>query len=318
VATRRRGYSALVLAGIFALAATFVATQSLFGDAMVGDFPLTLVVRKTFTIGAVVFSVYAVYALVAWYVTNRFDSKRRIHDGLNVIRFVFGVVALTGVLGVITEEWVGLLFSVGVVGVAITFALQQPILSLIGWFYIMVKRPFVVGDRVEVEGTRGDVIEVGFLATTLWEISGPLVSTGQPSGRVVTVPNAQVLTTQVMNDTTLFGHVWSELTLQVAYETDVQFARETMVAVASDYLGDDMARATRDYRRQLAETPVELTVDSGPTVNVFQRESWVELQLRFVTNSRGITRTRNELYGRILEELTKHPDRVQFPEGRTR
>ena len=57
-------------------------------------------------------------------------------------------------------------------GFAITFALQQPLLSLVGWLYIVSKRPYGVGDRVEIGDSRGDVIEVGFLTTTLWEAGG--------------------------------------------------------------------------------------------------------------------------------------------------
>ena len=192
-----------------------------------------------------------------------------------MLRLVLGGTALISVLGVITEQWVGVLFSLGVVGFAVTFALQQPLLSLLGWVYIMLKRPYAVGDRVKIEGSKGDVIEVDFLVTTLWEVNGDLVSTHQPSGRVVTVPNSVVLSSQVVNYTTLVHHVWNELTVQVAFETDLAFARETMVEVADDYLGESMASEIRAYRKQLEQTAVELEVQDGPTVNIVQTESWV-------------------------------------------
>lgn len=307
-----------MLALAFGLAAAFVATTALFGDATVGEQSLNVVVRKVLTVGTVLSAAYGVYAFVTHAISGRFESKRRVHDARNVLRLCFGAVAAVGVLGVLTEEWVGVLFSLGVVGFAITFALQQPILSLIGWFYIMLKRPFAVGERIEVENTRGDVIEVGFLATELWEIHGHLVTTNQPSGRVVTVPNAQFLTSQVKNYSTLFEYVWSELTVQVAYETDLAFARRTMVDVADDYLGDEMEAATTTYRRRLARTPVDLDVPDRPTVNVVQTESWVELRLRFLSHPRGVTGTRNALYERIFEEFNEHDDRVKFPLGRNR
>lgn len=108
-----------------------------------------------------------------------------------MLRLVFGVAGIIALLGVLTDQWVGVLLSLGVVGFAITFALQQPLLSLLGWLYIMAKRPYAVGDRVRIGETKGDVIKVDFLVTTIWEVGGELVSTNQPSGRVVTVPNSR-------------------------------------------------------------------------------------------------------------------------------
>ncbi|MES3516052.1 MAG: mechanosensitive ion channel family protein, partial [Natronomonas sp.] len=224
-----------------------------------------------------------------------------------------------GVLAVVTRQWVGLLVSLGVVGFAVTFALQQPLFSLIGWLYIMIKRPYTVGDRVAIENSKGDVVEVDFFVTTLWEINGELVSSNQPSGRVVTVPNSVVLSAHVYNYSYReFPHVWNELTVQVAYETDLAFARSVMIEEATEYLGDEMQRAIEQYRRRLAETPVELEVRAQPTVNVTQEESWIDLRLRYLVHPRQGQRVRNELYERILGRMNEHPDRVAFPVSRNR
>lgn len=91
-----------------------------------------------------------------------------------------------------------------------------------------------------------------------------------------------------------------------------------MIEVADAYLGDQMADRIDAYRRRLAETPVELEVRERPTVNVVQRESWVELKLRYLVHPRQGTRARNDLYERILDRFTDAPDRVQFPVSRNR
>ena len=315
---RRVGYLSLGLALALLVAASVVSTLSAFGDATVGEFALTYVVSRGLTVVATALVVAGAYLVVERAVAARLDSKRRAHDVRNVLRLAFGLVGVVAVLGVATDQWVGLLFSLGIVGFAVTFALQQPLLSFVGWFYVMLKRPFSVGDRVEIDETRGDVVDVGFLATTLWEVNGPLVSTGQPSGRVVTVPNAQVLSTQVMNYSALFAHVWTEVSVQVAYETDLAFARSVMVETADDLLGDEMNAAVDRYRNELAETPVDLDVNAEPTVNVVQEESWLTLRLRFLSHPRQITRNQNALYEEIVARFNEEPDRVRFPLGRNR
>ena len=315
---RRVGPLSLVLAVVAALSSGAVARLDPLPGTVV-DTPASLLAAKGLSLLAVVLAGYGLYVLVSGVLVARTTDRRREGDVRNVVRLLFVAATLVGALGVLTEQWVGLLFSLGVVGFAVTFALQQPLFSLIGWVYIVVKRPYRVGDRVTIEGSRGDVVEVDFFVTTLWEAGGDLVSTNQPSGRTITLPNSVVLSSHVHNHSWEgFPYVWNELAIQVSYETDLGFTRRLMTDVADDYLGDEMAARIDTYRERLAETAVELEVGDRPTVNVQQRESWVELRLRYLTHPRRGTRVRNELYERILAELNEHPDRVSFPVSRNR
>jgi small-conductance mechanosensitive channel len=307
------GYVSLVLALLAGIAGALVE-----GTPLLDEFPFTMLAAKALYALGVVLGANGCYLLVSRYLVARSANKRRAHDARNVLRLAFGVVTLVAVLGILTNQWVGVLVSFGVIGFAITFALQQPLLSLLGWVYIMTKRPYEVGDRVEIEGRKGDVVEVDFLVTELWEIDGELVASNQPSGRVVTVPNSVVLSSEVVNYTAGFDAIWNEVVVQVAYETDLAFARERMVAVAEDYLGDEMSRGVAEYTDALARTPVELDVQDHPSVNVRQQESWVELRLRYTVNPRRGARVRNELSKRVLVDLNEHPERVKFPVGRNR
>lgn len=305
----------------FALAAGLVLTAlgvRRFGLPTLDPGP-TAVVVSVLQVGAILVGAYGLYLLTSRVLVSQTPDKRRQHDVRNGLRFLFVTAAIIAALGVITNQWVGVLVSLGIVGFAVTFALQQPLFSLIGWFYIMVKRPYQVGDRVKIDDSKGDVVEVDFFVTTLWEINGDLVSSHQPSGRIVTLPNSVVLSSHVYNYSWEgFPYVWNELGVQVSYETDLQFTRELLVDVANEYLGDEMAEHVADYRRRLDETPVELEVEERPTVNVHQRESWIEFRLRYLVHPRRGARTRNELYTRIIDRLNEHPDRVSFPVSRNR
>ncbi|SMO89351.1 mechanosensitive ion channel family protein [Halorubrum cibi] len=309
-----------VLVGVVAAAVgVFVATaEPLAGWPAVGGHPSNLVAERLAFVLALFALLFGTYRLLAD-VLMRSANKRRAYNTRNLLRLAFGFVGTVGTLAVLTDNWLGLLFSLGVIGFAVTFALQQPLLSLIAWVYITVKRPYGVGDRVRIGDAKGDVIEVEFLVTTLWEINGELVSTNQPSGRVVTVPNSVVLSSNVVN----FGgggspYVWNEVAVQVAYETDLEFARGIMREEATDLLGEEMADGIAAYRDALSETPVELEVHDGPTVNVTQGESWVELRLRYLTHPRRGQRVKNALYERILDRFNEHPSRVAFPVSRNR
>ncbi|MFB6136711.1 MAG: mechanosensitive ion channel family protein [Halobacteriaceae archaeon] len=315
---RPLGYGSLLAAVALALLASAVRRGG-FETLPLVDVAVEFWVLKALYAGAVVAAAYGLYLLVGGTIADRTANKRRRHDARNVLRLAFGVGATVALLGVVTEQWLGVLFSLGVVGFAVTFALQQPLFSLIGWFYIVVKRPYGVGDRVAIDDARGDVISVDFFVTTLWEIDGQLVSSNQPSGRTITVPNSVVLSSHVYNYTwEEFPHVWNEVTFQVAYETDLEFAATAMTEEADDLLGDEMAAGIERYRERLAETPVELEVRDRPSVNVAQGESWVELRLRYLVHPKRGQRVKNELNRRVLERFNDEPERVKFPVGRNR
>ncbi|WP_226041453.1 mechanosensitive ion channel domain-containing protein [Natrinema sp. DC36] len=315
---RLLGFGSLAVAFVATVAANAVPALDLTWLS-VGDVAGAIIAQKALLAVAVLAGTYGLYQLVRHLLVQRIANKRRAHDARNVLRFGLGAVAVIGLLGVLTEQWVGVLFSLGVVGFAITFALQQPLFSLMGWIYIMVKRPYQVGDRIRIGNAKGDVIEVDFLVTTLWEINGELVSSNQPSGRVVTLPNSTVLSSEVYNFSwDKFPYVWNEISIQLSYETDLAFARQELTDVADEYLGERMAENIARYRELLEETPVELEVRDGPSVNVVQQESWVELRLRYLVHPRRGQRVKNDLYERVLERFNEHPDRVSFPVSRNR
>jgi small-conductance mechanosensitive channel len=315
---RRVGYLSVVLTVGFLVVGSIVAARRPDLGTVAGT-QLSVVLAKSLYSLGITLGAYGLYSLTTEFLARRSEDKRRQHDVRNLLRLFFGGAVLAAILGIITDQWVGVLFSLGVVGFAVTFALQQPMFSLIGWAYIMIKRPYQVGDRVAIEESKGDVVSVDFLVTTLWEVNGELVTSHQPSGRTVTLPNSVVLSSHVHNYSRQeFPYVWNELPVQVAYETDLAFARELLADVADDLLGDEMARHIVAYRHQLDETPVELEVNERPTVNIHQKESWVELRVRYLVDPHRTQAVRNELYVRALSELNDHPDRVQFPVGRFR
>ena len=313
----RLGYLSLVLGALCAVAGTTLRTVE-YAQTVGGVAVKPLAVRLLFA-AAIGLLAAGVYYIVYRGFVSRIENKRRQHNVRNVLRLLFVIAGVIGVLGALTEQWLGVLFSLGIVGFAITFALQQPLFSLIGWLYIMVKQPYGVGDRVAIENSKGDVVDVDYLVTTLWEINGELVTSNQPSGRIITVPNSVVLSSHVKNYTREeFPFVWNEIEVQVSYETDLAFARQTMVEEADDFLGDEMARRIERYRSRLAETPVELEVQDRPTVNIVQEQQWVTLRLRYLVHPRRGQRTKNALYERILSAFNEHPDRVSYPIGRNR
>src|SRR5919107_1793221 len=245
-------------------------------------------------------------------------SRYNLH---RILRLLTTLVIFFIALSVLFANWYTAVVSLGLISLVLGFALQTPITSLIGWVYILVRAPYRVGDRIKMGGATGDVIDVSYLDTTLWEFGGEYLSTDHPSGRVIKFPNSNVLGQPVYNYSwPLFPYIWNEITFSVAYNSDLGFVSGVMREVAEEEIGEDMRSRVRTYRELLAQTPVnQLEVREHPSV-VFRvnQNTWIDATVRYLVQPREAGRVKTRLIQKMLERLNAEPDRVGFPKDNMR
>jgi small-conductance mechanosensitive channel len=237
------------------------------------------------------------------------------------LRLIVWLVTAFFILTILFQNWYTAVVSLGLLSLILGFALQTPITSFIGWIYILVREPYRVGDRIKIGVVTGDVIDVGYLDTTLWEFGGEYLSTEHPSGRVIKFPNSSVLSTPVYNYTwPLFPYIWNEIKFQVAYNSDLEFIATTMREVAEKEVGEAMMKQVRVFRELLAQTPVnQLEVQERPVVMFRISESaWLEAIVRYLVHPKEAGRVKTRLIKDLLKALNAAPDRVLFPRGDAR
>ncbi len=185
--------------------------------------------------------------------------------------------------------WYGAAVSLGLLSLLLGFALQAPITSFFAWIYILARAPYRVGDRIRIGDSTGDVIDVGYLDTTLWEVGGEFLSSDHPSGRIIRFPNSTVFNTSVFNYSwPLFPYIWNEITVQVAYQSDLELVAKVMTATVEEEIGSRMEERVRIYRGLLAETPVDhFDVSERPSV-IFRVNpiTWVDATVRYLVAPR--------------------------------
>ncbi len=238
-----------------------------------------------------------------------------------VSRLILGLVIAFFVLTIFFQNWYTAVVSFGLISLILGFALQTPITSFIGWIYILVREPYRVGDRIKIGLVTGDVIDVNYLDTTLWEFGGDYLSTEHPSGRIVKFPNSNVLNTPVYNYTwPLFPYIWNEIKFHIAYNADLEFIAATMKEVAEKEVGEAMMKQVEVFRHLLAQTPVnQLEVQERPVVMFRVAEnSWLEVIVRYLVHPKEAGKVKSRLIVELLRELNAEPDRVMFPKGNAR
>lgn len=212
-------------------------------------------------------------------------------------------------LSVIAGDIRALVGSLGLIGLALSWALQTPIESFTGWLLNSFQGYYRVGDRISVGEVFGDVYRIDFLTTTVWEIGAPhrsgFVQAEQPTGRLVTFPNNEVLAGTVVNLTGDFPYVWDELAISVANESNIRLAMEVMEKVATGLLGDYMKDPAQKYHRILQQAGLHTPVPEMPQVFISIEESWTDVVIRYLVGARERRKWKSALSVLIIEELNK-------------
>ena len=246
--------------------------------------------------------------------STRFTLQRILHLVVALAITVIGI-------SIIFVNWYAALAAFGIGSIIIGLAVQTPMKSFIAWIYILVRQPYRVGDRIQIGEATGDVIDVGYLDTTLWEFGGKYISGDHPSGRVIKFPNEQVFDEIVYNYSwPLFPYIWNEIKFPVAFNADLEFIASTMQKVTEEELGKEMIDRVQTFRDLLSRTPVdELEVHERPRV-IFRvsENTWLEAIVRYLVSPREAGRVKTRLIKKLLAALNAAPDKVMFPAGANR
>jgi small-conductance mechanosensitive channel len=287
-------------------------------DGFYERYPLS---RKLILAVAVVIVCLMILRLLDVYFIGRVQNAVYQYNLKRVSRLVVWVVIAFFGLTIFFENWYTAVVSFGLISLILGFALQTPITSFIGWIYILVREPYRVGDRIKIGDATGDVIDVNYLDTTLWEFGGDYLSTEHPSGRIIKFPNSTVLSSPVYNYTwPVFPYIWNEIKFQIAYNADLEFVAATMREVAEQEVGEEMMKQVEVFREILAQTPVNhLEVQERPVVLFRVSENtWLEAIVRYLVHPKEAGRVKSRLIQKLLARLNAEPDRVLFPRDSAR
>jgi small conductance mechanosensitive channel len=228
---------------------------------------------------------------------------------------IIWILAVGTALSLIAGDARALIGSVGLLGLALSWALQAPIESFAGWLLNSFKGYYRVGDRIGVGEVFGDVYRIEVLNTTVWEAGGPEkpVQGAQPTGALITFPNSELLRANVINYSRKFPYVWDEVVITISKESDLRYALDVVGGVARRVIGPSMVEPVRRYRSLLEKEGLGLDIADEPQLFVSQVDSWNEITVRYLVSAWERRRWASELVLEIEVELAsqQHAERLQ-------
>lgn len=115
---------------------------------------------------------------------------------------------------------------------AAVISFKEVIMCFTGGIYKLTTYPFDMGDRIEINGIRGEVFDHGFLATKVMEI-GPSENSHQLTGRMVTIPNSWLLAYGLKNQSLQQSFVLHVLHIPLQPGEDWQVAEKILLEAAN-------------------------------------------------------------------------------------
>lgn len=233
------------------------------------------------------------------------DNRYRLRK---LVNFVGTLIAITLVTIVFSNKLGSLTVAFGVAGAGIAFALQEVIASVAGWVAISFGNFYSVGDRVQLGGISGDVIDIGVLRTTLME-TGQWVKADLYNGRIVRIANSFVFKEPVFNYSGDFPFLWDEITVPVKYGSDYKLAREILQKIADDAVVGLIPEAKKTWRGMVNKYRIE-DARIEPMVTLIANDNWLEFTIRYVTDFKRRRSTKDALFTRIMEEFDSTDGKV--------
>ncbi|MCX7010921.1 MAG: mechanosensitive ion channel [Kiritimatiellaeota bacterium] len=223
--------------------------------------------------------------------------------------YLCGFVSLVVLVTFFFEDLRSVATILGIASAAVVIALQDMCSAFAGWFVIMSGRKVAIGHRVEIDGTRGDVIDIQLLRTTLIEIDNWL-GVDEPTGRIIVVPNNFVFRSKFFNYTYLHPYIWSKLDITVTFETPASEAEALLRRVLEEETSEEFVGA-REAAKNVEQHYGVPDAVYQPKLYVYIADSGVQYRLVYCAHYRRVGATRNRINARIIREFEANP-RLQF------
>ena len=255
---------------------------------------------------AVILFLWAVRALLLRIVRRRTDDIRSRYHWRKISTHVSVFIGLLVIGRIWLTGFQTFLTFAGIVSAGIAIALKDTLANIAGWVFIVWRRPFSVGDRVQIGELIGDVIDIRVFQFSLLEVGG-WVDADQSTGRVLHVPNGLLMTTPLANYGAGFEYIWNEIPVLVTFESSWRKAKDILLSIAVEHaenLSEKAAQRVRETNRKFMIFYKTFT----PTVYTSVKDSGVLLTIRYLCRPRERRGSTQAIWEDVLDQFAAAHD----------
>ncbi len=261
--------------------------------------------KLLFTVGWLVL-LFALKTLTSKLVCRKVEDDRRRYHIRRTVSYVYTFIVII-VIGSIWFQGIQSLSTfLGLASAGLAVAMHDTIANMAGFFFIQARKPFRVGDRIQLEDFKGDVIDIRLFQFSIVEV-GNWVDADQSTGRIVHVPNSLALRSPLSNYHIGFEYIWNEIPVLITFESNWKKAKELLLGIGrenAEYLSQGAQAQIRHAAQKYLIVAGKLT----PTVYTSVKDSGVMLTIRYLVDPRQRRGTEQKIWENILDAFAQEPD----------
>ena len=264
----------------------------------------SLIQEKVFISVMIAASLWTIHRLLFKSIIDRIKDPDRRYQWKKSLGYTFSTLGVLTIGLVWIEGMQSAATYLGLVSAGIAIALKDPITNIVAWGFILWRKPFEVGDRIEIGPFSGDVVDQRIFQFSMMEI-GNWVDADQSTGRILHIPNGMIFTQGVANFTHGPDFIWNEVPVLITFESDWEKAKGVLQKIADlhDISQDDnAAEEFESAARKFLLKYDKLT----PTVYTNVLDSGVMLTIRYLCKPRQRRVSVQILWEDILRAFAQH------------
>ncbi len=254
--------------------------------------------------------VYSIASLIVILILKQYTQKliKAVSEGqgrqykrTKVLSSIYAALYLLCLLIIWQKSSTSILTILGFLSAGLTIAIRDVFTNLIGGLYILFAKPFKVGERIEVAGQVGDVIDLNLLQFTMLEV-GNRITQEQSTGRILHMPNMLVFSGPVANYEKGFKYIWNEMIVKLDLTSDLHEAKDLFYKIIAKYSSD----YTEEAKAQIETASKQYLIfynNLTPIVYTEIKEGAIWLSLRYLCEPRKVRVTENLIWEEILEQI---------------
>lgn len=251
---------------------------------------------------ALIFIVWLICKLLI-YINTKYNKNEKIIYIINKGLKLFRLFAILFIFLFLWKEDINNVFTIiGITSATIALALKDVLFNLFAGFYIKSSKPFKVEDRIEIDGTIGDVININLCSFNLLEVGDK----DQSTGIIIEIPNSFVFSKKIKNYTKAIKYVWSEIYVKVNLDSDLEKTKKILYSIINknevvktipSKMKKEMKEAMKDYR--IYYNHLE------PIIYTNVVDDYVMLSIRYLVHPKKKRFVESQIWNQIILESKK-------------
>jgi len=262
--------------------------------------------EKLLLTAGILAGLWVVRLLLSYLIGRRCEDLSRCYFWRRRLSFGYAILALTAVVPIWFSGLKSLATFFGLFSAGLAIAMHDVIANVAGWVFILSRKPFKVGDRIQVGTASGDVIDIRVFQFSMVEI-GNWVAADHSTGRIIHVPNSRVLREPLANYETGFEYIWHEVPVLITFESNWTKAKEILTRIVNEKT-THLSEGAQEQIRRAAMKYLIYFRHLTPIVYTTVRDSGVLLTLRYITKPRLRRSSEQDVWEAILTAFAQHED----------